>query len=208
MAAAGVSAILSTADDISVVGTRSDGDQVPAAVAELRPDVVLCDVRMPRMNGVAVVRAHAETADALRGPAFLMMTALDEDGLVLEAITAGAKGFLTKDEDPRRIIEAVRMVAAGDSAYSPRAARHLTEWVRSAGTAESHREALSRVARLTDREREFAIALVDGSSDAELAARFHVSETTVKSTLSGIRTKWAARSRTELAVTVVRAGLA
>src|SRR5690606_29940555 len=105
MAAAGVSAILSTADDISVVGARSDGDQVPAAVAELRPDVVLCDVRMPRMNGVAVVRAHAETADASRGPAFLMMTALDEDGLVLEAITAGAKGFLTKDEDPRRIIE-------------------------------------------------------------------------------------------------------
>lgn len=204
MAAAGITAILSTAQDIDVVGSRTDGDQVEAAVRELRPDVVLCDVRMPRMSGVAVA-ASLSAADA---PAVLMMTAFDEDGLVLEAISAGASGFLTKDEDPRRIIDAVRTVAAGESAYSPRAARQVTEWVRASSTSGTRRDAASMLAQLTDREREFATALVDGSTDAELAARFFVSETTIKSTLSGIRAKWGARSRVELAVTVVRAGLA
>ena len=205
MAAAGITAILSTTDDIDVVGSRVDGDQVEAAVRELRPDVVLCDVRMPRMSGVAVASALAASVG---GPAVLMMTAFNEDGLVLKAIEAGAAGFLTKDEDPRRIIEAVRTVAFGESAYSPRAARQLTEWVRSSNPAGSRREAADRLAQLTERERELALAVVDGATDAEIAARFFISATTVKSTLSAIRTKWGVRSRVELAVTVVRAGIA
>jgi DNA-binding NarL/FixJ family response regulator len=205
MAAAGVSAILSTTDDLHVVGVRTDGSQVADAINELRPAIVLCDVRMPVMDGVAVVRTLASQADA---PRFLMMTAFDEDGLVLDAVAAGAAGFLLKDEDPHRIIDSVRDVAAGGSVFSPRAANQLTEWVRDSRNAEARRDASSKVDLLTPREREFALALVTGASDVELARQFFVAETTVKSTLSGIRTKWGVRTRTELAVIVARSGLA
>ena len=201
MAANGLTALLEAAPDIEVVGRRSDGDEVAAAVAQLHPDLVLCDVRMPRMDGVAVVESlHAA------GPAFLMMTAFDEDGRVLDAVAAGAAGFMLKDEDPRRILDAIRQVAAGEAAFSPRAAKQLTAWVHNSQAADTRRDATAKMAMLTEREREFALALVDGASDADLAQRFFVAETTVKSTLSGIRTKWQVRTRTELAVVVARAG--
>jgi DNA-binding NarL/FixJ family response regulator len=201
MAAAGLTAILSTAADLEVVGRCSDGDEVAAAIVAHRPDVVLCDVRMPRVDGVSVVQAlHAS------GPRFLMITAMDEDGRVLDAVSAGAAGFLLKDEDPTRIIDAVRQVAAGDAAFSPRAARQLSRWVRDSRGAELRRDAMAKMALLTERERDFARALVSGASDAELAQQFYVAETTVKSTLAGIRTKWGVRTRTELAVVVARAG--
>ncbi len=191
MAAAGITAVLQAASGIDVVGRCADGDEVGPALARLRPDVVLCDVRMPRMDGVATVRAlHAS------GPAFLMMTAFDEDGRVLDAVAAGAAGFLLKDEDPHRIIAAVREVAAGDAAFSPRAARQLAGWLRESREAGARRDALEKLAMLTDREREFAVALVGGASDSELAQQFFVAETTVKSTLAGIRAKWGIRTRT------------
>jgi DNA-binding NarL/FixJ family response regulator len=201
MAANGLTFLLGAAPDIEVVGRCSDGDEVAAAVAGLHPHVVLCDVRMPRMDGVAVVRALHGT-----GPDFLMMTAFDEDGRVLDAVAAGAAGFMLKDEDPHRILEAVRQVAAGEAAFSPRAAKQLATWVRSSRAADARRDATAKMALLTDREREFALAVVDGASDADLAQRFFVAETTVKSTLSGIRTKWGVRTRTELAVVVARSG--
>lgn len=141
------------------------------AVQALRPDVVVCDVRVPHVDGVAVVRALAGQAD---GPRFLMMTAVDEDGKVLEAVAAGASGFLLKDEDPRRTIDAVRHVSAGESAFSPRAAEQLTQWVQDSETAESRRDALEKFDQLTGRERQFVVALVSGASDAELAAQFFV----------------------------------
>jgi DNA-binding NarL/FixJ family response regulator len=153
------------------------------------------------MDGVAVVRALHGT-----GPDFLMMTAFDEDGRVLDAVAAGAAGFMLKDEDPHRILEAVRQVAAGEAAFSPRAAKQLATWVRSSRAADARRDATAKMALLTEREREFALAVVDGASDADLAQRFFVAETTVKSTLSGIRTKWGVRTRTELAVVVARSG--
>lgn len=205
MAAAGITTILSTSPNIVVVGQCTDGDQVIAAVAQRRPDLVLCDVRMPRMDGIAVARALAEVPN---GPRLLMMTAFDDNGRVLDAVTAGATGFLLKDEDPRRIIDAVLNVSAGDAAYSPRAARQMTEWVRQARTDESQREALEKMRQLTDREREFALALVSGPTDAELARQFFVAETTVKSTLASIKAKWGSRNRTQLAVVVARSGLA
>lgn len=205
LAASGVAAILATTDDLEVVGIRDDGDQVGDALPALRPDVVLCDMRMPRVDGVTVARRLGSTPGA---PRLLMMTAFDEDGQVLEAIAAGASGFLQKDEDPRRIIEAVRAVAAGDSAFSPRAAAQLASWVQTSHASPARQDALAKIALLTDREREFALALVEGASDAELATRFFVAETTVKSTLAAIRTKWGVRSRTELAVVVARSGVA
>lgn len=201
MAANGLTALLELSGDIRVVGRCSDGTEVAAAVAALRPDVVLCDVRMPRMDGVAVVEQLAGT-----GPVFLMMTAFDEDGRVLDAVAAGAAGFMLKDEDPRRIIDAVREVAAGDSAFSPRAAKQLTTWVRDSHASDARRDATEKMRILTDREREYAIGVTNGASDAELAQRFFVAETTVKSALAGIRAKWGVRTRTELAVVVARSG--
>jgi DNA-binding NarL/FixJ family response regulator len=125
---------------------------------------------------------------------------------VLEAIGAGADGFLLKDDDPTRIIDAVRAVAAGDAAFSPRAARQLTEWVQDSRTADLRRDAQAKLAMLTEREREYALAMVTGASDNELASRFFVSETTIKSALTSIRTKWGVRTRTDVAVVVARAG--
>ncbi|GAA3865424.1 response regulator transcription factor [Leifsonia kafniensis] len=205
LAAAGITALLSTADDLSVVGHCLDGIQVAHAIRSLAPDVMLCDVRMPGMGGVDVVRSLHGQAGA---PRILMMTAFDEDGQVLDAVAAGAVGFLLKDEDPHRIIEAVRDVAAGDAGYSPRAARQLTQWVQDSPTADARRDALEKLGLLTDREHDFALALVTGASDAELAAQFFVAETTVKSALSAIKTKWGIRNRTQLAVVVARSGLA
>ena len=201
MAAKGLTALLEVAEDIEVVGRCSDGDEVAGEVARIHPDVILCDMRMPRMDGVAVVKALQGT-----GPALLMMTAFDEDGRVLDAVAAGAAGFILKDEDPRRIIDAVRHVAGGDAAFSPRAAKQLATWVRDSRAAETRRDAAEKMLLLTEREREYAIALTNGASDAELARQFYVAETTVKSALAGIRTKWGIRTRTELAVVVARSG--
>lgn len=200
----GISTILSTSDDLVVVGRCADGDEVPAAAASLKPDVVLCDVNMKRVNGIEVAATLTALPD---GPRVLMMTALDDDGLALDAITAGATGFLLKEEDPQRFIEAVRQVAKGEVTFSQRAARQLTDWVRNSQTADVRRAAKEKLAMLTDREREFAVALMSGASDAELAATFFVAETTVKSALTSIKNKWGIRNRTQLAVIVAQAGV-
>jgi len=200
----GISTILSSSPELEVVGRCSDGDEVRSAVASVTPDVVLCDVKMKRVGGIAVAAALSAMPN---GPRVLMMTALDDDGLVLDAIAAGAAGFLLKEEDPQRFIEAVRQVANGEVIFSPRAARQLTDWVRDSPNAEVRRAAIQKLAMLTDREREFAVALLDGASDAELAAKFFVAETTVKSALSSIKTKWGIRNRTQLAVIVAQAGV-
>jgi Response regulator containing a CheY-like receiver domain and an HTH DNA-binding domain len=119
----------------------------------------------------------------------------------------GATGFLLKEEDPQRFIEAVQQVARGEVTFSQRAARQLTDWVRNSQTADVRRAAQQRLAMLTDREREFAVALMSGASDAELAATFFVAETTVKSALTSIKTKWGIRNRTQLAVVVAQSGV-
>ncbi|WP_022899176.1 response regulator transcription factor [Humibacter albus] len=202
MAASGVTTILETTDDIEVVCRCDDGDRVAAALPASRPDIVLSDVRMPRMDGVTLVQSLRDKQDR---PRFIMMTAFDDDGRVLDAIAAGADGFLLKDDDPLRIIAAVRSVAAGGSAYSPRAARQLTEWVRRAPASEARRDARAKLDLLTDREREFAIEVMNGLTDAELATRFFVAPTTVKSTLASIRAKWGVRGRVDIAVVAARA---
>ncbi len=194
--------MVSSVSDLTVVGTCSGGAQVADAVRELYPDVVLCDVRMPVMDGIAVVAALSES-----GPAFLMMTAMDDNGTVLRAIEAGAAGFLLKDDDPMSIVQAVRSVAAGDTPMSARSARHLVSWVRDDPQAAHRRDAQVLLEQLAPREREMAIAVADGASDAEIARMMLVAESTVKSTLGTVRTKVGARTRVDLAVMVVRAGL-
>lgn len=201
-ARSGMEALVSSAPDLSVVGSCSAGAQVAAAIRDVYPDVVLCDVRMPVMDGIAVVEALRNS-----GPAFLMMTAMDDNGTVLRAIAAGAAGFLLKDDDPISIVQAVRSVAAGDTPMSARSARHLVSWVRDDAQAALRRDAQTKLQQLAPREQEMAIAVARGASDAEIARLVLVAESTVKSTLSTVRAKTGARTRVDLAVMVVRAGL-
>ncbi|MBN9612039.1 MAG: response regulator transcription factor [Actinobacteria bacterium] len=204
LAAAGVAALLGAATDLEVVGTCGGGAQLAEEITALRPDVVLCDVRMPGIDGISLVRRLAAVTDA---PRFLMMTAFDDDGVVLQALDAGAVGFVFKDEDPRRILDSVRAAATGEAPFSPRAAVEITHWARSERTSSKRIDALQKMSLLTEREREFALAVVTGASDAEIAAQFFVAETTVKSALAAIRTKWGVRNRTDLAVVVAHSGL-
>lgn len=202
MAASGMEAQLASAADIAVVGRCSDGDQVAGVLGALHPDVVLCDMRMPRMSGPEVVAALRDA-----GPRFLMMTAFDDDGAVFAAIEAGADGFLLKGEDPHRFIDAVRSVARGDGEFSPRVAKQIAMWVRDDPQLGARRDAQANVSRLTAREFEFAKAAMRGASDGEISAQFFVAETTVKSTLRAVRDKWGVRTRTDVAVIMTRAGV-
>lgn len=204
LAAAGLAAIIESAADLAVVGVLHSAQSLAENITSTRPDVVLCDVRMPRIDGITLAKtfAHGEGA-----PKFLMMTAFDDEGVVLQALDAGAIGFLFKDEDPRRILDSVRAAASGEAPFSPRASAELVHWARAERFAAHRLNAREKMAQLTAREREFALAVVTGASDAEIAAQFFVAETTVKSALSAIRAKWGARNRTDLAVIVAQANV-
>lgn len=204
LAASGLATIIESAADLAVVGVLHSADGLAETITHTRPDVVLCDVRMPRVDGITLARTFAQGEGA---PKFLMMTAFDDEGVVLQALDAGAIGFLFKDEDPRRILESVRAAASGEAPFSPRASTELVHWARAERFAAHRIHARQKMAQLTSREREFALAVVTGASDAEIAAQFFVAETTVKSTLSAIRTKWGARNRTDLAVIVAQANV-
>jgi DNA-binding NarL/FixJ family response regulator len=200
---AGVSGILRTQPDLEVVGEHADGAGLADAIHATRPDLVLIDVRMPIVDGVEAVRRTRSEG----GPVFLMMTAFDEEGRVVEALEAGAAGFILKDESPTEIVRAVRAAATGDAFLSPRSARQVTRWISDSTTADARRRAVTQLDLLTERERQIALALVDGPSDAELAERFHLSESSIKTHLSAIKTKWGARNRTQIAVTAALAGV-
>jgi DNA-binding NarL/FixJ family response regulator len=206
LAAQGIAMMLGTTDDLEVVGIRSDGTQVQGAVAELHPDIVLCDVRMPRLDGVEVVRTLSGTPDA---PRFIMMTAFDEDGRVLDAIAAGADAFIFKDDGPLQILDSIRQVGLGAAIFSRRAASQFADWVRGSGASDdpARRDARAKFALLTDTERKYALASTTGATDAELASEFYVAESTIKSAFSGIRTKWDVRNRTQIAVITTLATL-
>ncbi len=164
---AGLSMLLAGAEDIEIVGEAADGSEVAQAVAEHEPDVVLMDIRMPGMDGLAateLLRAE-ETA-----PEVMVLTTFDADDYVLRALRAGASGFLLKDTPPAEIVRAVRAVAAGEPMLSPAITRRLIGHVTDAGIGERQRHAREQLDRLTEREREVAVALGLGKSNAESAA--------------------------------------
>ncbi|WP_231972677.1 response regulator [Nocardiopsis alborubida] len=189
--------------DIEVVGEAGDGTEVPAAVAEHRPDVVLMDVRMPGTDGIAATEALRGDGD---GPQVLVLTTFDADATVVRALRAGAAGYLLKHTAPERIVEAVRRAAAGEPVLSPGVARALMDRV--AGTdpverteAPSRRErARERLALLTEREREVAEAVTAGLSNAEIAERLYMSMGTVKAHVSSALTKLDLSGRVQLAL--------
>jgi DNA-binding NarL/FixJ family response regulator len=200
---AGLTMMLDGAPGIAVVGEASDGDQVPAATDAHSPDVVLMDVRMPRVDGITATRRLRARP---RPPEVIMLTTFDTDENILHALRAGASGFLLKDTPPARIAEAVRLAAAGEPILSPRVARRLMDRVAvQAGAYERARSALSA---LSPREHDVVVAIGRGLGNAEIGAELDMTLATVKSHVSHILTKLAFGNRTQIALLAHDAGLA
>jgi DNA-binding NarL/FixJ family response regulator len=196
---AGLSLILSSAEDLEVVGEADDGAGAVAAVRQLRPDVVLMDIRMGHMDGIT---ATAAVRRLIPAPQVIVLTTFQADAQVLAALRAGASGFLVKDTPPNDIISAVRLVAAGEAIVSPSVTRTLLAHFGDTATSERQRAAAERLAALTDREREVATALGEGASNAEIAASLYLSEATVKAHVSRLLTKLDVSNRVQIAILV------
>jgi DNA-binding NarL/FixJ family response regulator len=194
--------MLSGSDAIEVVGEAGDGDEVAAALAEHRPEVVLMDIRMPRLNGITATAQLRRRPDP---PHVIVLTTFDADENVLRALRAGASGFLLKDTPPARIVEAVLRVAAGDPILSPAVTRRLIARVTvDGGTAERSR---AEFARLTEREADVVLAVARGRTNAEIADELYLSIATVKTHISHAMTKLDLANRTQLALLAHDAGL-
>ena len=196
---AGLRIILSSAHDLEVVGEVNDGAHAVAAVREHRPDVVLMDIRMAEMDGIAATAALRRLDPP---PQVIVLTTFQADEQVMSALRAGASGFLVKDTPPAEIINAVRLVAAGDAIISPSVTRTLLAHFGDTRASERQSAAAERLATLTDREREVAAAIGSGASNAEVAASLFMSEATVKAHVSRLFTKLDATSRVQIAILV------
>ncbi len=201
---AGLSMMLGGAADLQIVGEAEDGTQVLAAIDAHRPDVVLMDIRMPRMDGLAALRLVRARPGA---PEVIVLTTFDVDEHVLTALRDGAAGFLVKDTPPMEILHAIRLVAAGDAMLSPSVTRKLLDFMAADGAPAVSASALERLADLTDREREVAVAVGQGSSNAEVAAELYMSIATVKAHVSRLLMKLDLDNRVQIALLVHDAGL-
>ena len=177
----GLEGILGAADDIEVVGSVHDGDEVIDAVHRHRPDIVLMDVRMARQDGITTTASLRSLASP---PKVVILTTFDHDDVLLRALGAGAVSFLLKTAGPREIIAAVQSVAAGEGALSPRSARQVVEHLQSDPAAELRRAAVSLVDTLTARERDVVGCIAREMTTAQAAAELFLGEATVKSHLS------------------------
>jgi len=200
---AGLRMILETADDLTVVGDAEDGRAAIDAVSRYRPDVVLMDIRMPRLDGVA---ATAALRGRERPPSVIVLTTFNTDD-VFQALEAGATGFLLKDTPPTELLRAVRLAAAGDSMLSPGVTRQVIDRYSAQDRTRHRREALARLQALTERERQVLIEIGLGHANAEIATRLHMSEATVKSHVSHLFEKLSVTNRVQLAIAGFRAGL-
>ncbi|MPZ28201.1 MAG: response regulator [Micromonosporaceae bacterium] len=201
---AGLRMILETADDLVVVGDAEDGHAAVEAVRRHRPDVVLMDIRMPGLDGLA---ATAALRAREHPPAVVVLTTFDSDDAVFRALEAGATGFLLKDTPPAELLRAVRLAAAGDSMLSPAVTRRVIERFTAEDRSQRRRAALSRLDVLTDREREVLIQVGLGHANADIATRLYLSEATVKSHITHLFDKLAVTNRVQLAIAAFRAGL-
>ncbi|MGW0533858.1 response regulator [Streptomyces sp. NPDC003032] len=205
----GYAGLLATQADFTVVGTASDGAAAVRLCQEVRPDLVLMDVRMPVMDGI---EATGRLAEAGPGPRVLILTTFDLDEHVYDALGAGAAGFLLKDVTAEHLFDAVRVVAAGESLLAPTVTRRLiAEFarIRPARSARSARSARPTpgLDALTPRETEVLLLIAEGLSNPEIAARLHVSEETVKTHVSRVLGKLGLRDRTQAVVAAYESGL-
>ncbi len=191
--------------DLEVVGEAGDGREGLATIERLRPDVVLMDIRMPRLDGLAATRALHSRSDP---PRVIVLTTFDADDNVVDALAAGADGFLLKDTPPPQIIAAIRAVAAGDPMLSPSVTRTLIQRLRDDADDDRSETAIRRLAVLTEREHDVALAVGRGLSNAEIAGELHLSVPTVKAHVSRLFEKLQVTNRVQIAICVHDAGLA
>ncbi|MCE4027027.1 response regulator transcription factor [Microbacterium sp. Au-Mic1] len=211
---AGLAMVLGAQPDIDVVGEAQDGIEAVALATVHRPDVVLMDVQMPRMDGLEATRELVSSGSGIR---VLVLTTFDLDAYAFGAIDAGASGFLLKDSDADDIVAAIRAVAAGDAVLAPRVTSELlrrfgalTRAAEEPGRRakeDDRRAAAARLQVLTDREREVFDALVQGLSNAEIAERLWLSESTVKTHVGRVLQKLGMRDRVLAVVFAFRNGL-
>lgn len=195
----GLRAIFEDVPDIDVVGEAADGLEAVAAAAELTPDVVLMDLRMPRLDGIKATRRIVAACDAR----VVVLSTFADDDMVLAAFRAGASGYLLKDSPREDIVEAVRSARAGEAPLSPEIAVRLIEHVRTEPVA----AAVSTVPALTARELDVLRLLASGRSNAEIASELYVSITTVKSYAASLFTKLDVRDRVQAAVFAYERGI-
>jgi RNA polymerase sigma factor (sigma-70 family) len=184
-------------DSIRLVGEAADGSEVPAAVDGFRPDVVLMDIRMPNIDGLTATKRLQGRESP---PAVIVLTTFDADDMVLTALHHGAAGFLLKDSPPDEIIRAIGLVAAGEAMLSPTVTRRVLDHLSEGRRSEGRVAALEAVERLTDREREVAVAIGEGCSNQEIAERLHMSVATVKAHVSRLLDKLDVNNRVEVAL--------
>jgi len=201
---AGLRMILETADDVTVVGEAEDGRAAIDAVGRDRPDVVLMDIRMPKLDGLA---ATAAIRARPQPPAVVVLTTFDSDDEVFRALEAGATGFLLKDTPPAELLRAVRLAAAGDSMLSPTVTRRVITRFTAEDRTNRRRDALDRLRDLTEREREVLVEIGRGHANADIARLLFMSEATVKTHVSHLFEKLSVTNRVQLAIAAFRAGL-
>ena len=202
MVIAGLQIIIGAPDDIDVVGTVSDGDEVIDAIHRHHPDVVLLDIRMKRQDGLVTT---AQIHRLAKPPRVIILTTWDTDDMVQRSIAAGAAGFLLKSADPSEIIAAVRNVHRGEGALAPGKVGYVFGLVNEGRTDRD--AALELLARLSERERDVAVQVAHGLSHAEIGRRLFLGEATVKTHLAGAQRKLGVGGRVEVAVIVTKAGL-
>ncbi|MFI6051881.1 response regulator [Streptomyces violascens] len=200
---AGFRALLDAQGDIEVVGEAADGEEALGLVRQLRPDIVLMDIRMPRLDGLAATRRITSDPD-LAAVKVVMLTTFELDEYVFEAIRAGASGFLVKDTEPEELLRAVRAVVGGDALLSPGVTRRL---IAEFAARSKEPAAADTLAELTEREREVMALVGIGLSNEEIARRLVVSPLTAKTHVSRAMVKLGARDRAQLVVLAYESGL-
>ena len=199
---AGFRVLVDSASDLEVVGEATNGREAVGLARSLHPDVMLMDIRMPELDGLAATREIVSDPDS---PRVIILTTFDIDEYVFEALRAGASGFLLKDTEPAELLTAVRVVAGGDALLSPSVTRRLIEEF--ATRPDPHRTPPAALDVLTHREREVLALVARGLSNAEIAAELVISPATAKTHVSRVMMKLAARDRAQLVVAAYETGL-
>jgi DNA-binding NarL/FixJ family response regulator len=202
---AAIAMILGPAPGVDVVGEAADGAEVLTAVDRYGPDVVLMDIRMPRVDGLTAIELLRARPHP---PEIIVLTTFDADEYVLRALRAGASGFLLKDTPPAEILRAVAQVAAGEPILSPSVTRKLIAHISDTDAKARRQHARALLARLSEREREVAITVGQGRSNAEISSELFMSVATVKQHVSRILTKLDLNNRTQIALLAHDAGMA
>jgi DNA-binding NarL/FixJ family response regulator len=202
MVRAGFRMILESQPDIEVIGEAANGEQAADSVRRLRPDVVLMDIQMPGGDGLQATRHISENPEL--ATRVVILTTFERDEYVFEALQAGASGFLLKNAPPEQLVDAVRVVAAGEALLAPSVTRRIIEQFARRPVEADVRE---RVASLTQREREVLVMLARGKSNSELAAALFVTEGTIKTHLSSLLAKLGLRDRVQAVVLAYECGL-